>query len=97
MMSRWSSCRASDRLIVATGKEGDLPMKVFHVPLKPKCPLRIQMSDDEVVAAIQVRDEQGYPFYWQLISPETARRLIEELGMKVVYNLPDTTEDQVAL
>jgi hypothetical protein len=65
-------------------------MKVFYVPNKPRCPLRVQMSDDGQVAAIQVRDEQGYAFYWLLITPELARQLILETGMKVVLELPDT-------
>lgn len=70
-------------------------MKVFHIPSRPTCPLRIQMSDDEVVSAIQVRDEQGYAFYWLLISTAIAKKLIEEHGMTVLYKLPDTPEAQV--
>lgn len=53
------------------------------------------MSDDEVVSAIQVRDEQGYAFYWLLIKTETAKAIIEEHEMKVLYTLPDTPEAQV--
>jgi len=53
------------------------------------------MSDDELVAAIQVRDEQGFAFYWLLLRPETARLVIEEHGMRVLMTLPDTPEAQV--
>jgi len=53
------------------------------------------MSDDALVCAIQVRDEQGYAFYWLLISPELAKRMIEEQGMRVLYTLPDTPEAQI--
>lgn len=70
-------------------------MKVYHIPGKPSCPLRVQTSDDLVAAAIQVRDPEGCPFYWLAITPELARLLIEEHGMKVVYELPDTPADQV--
>jgi hypothetical protein len=70
-------------------------VKVYHIPGKASCPLRVQMSDDGVVAAIQVRDEEGCPFYWLLVSPEVARLLIEEHSMKVVYELPDGPADQV--
>ncbi len=70
-------------------------MKVFHIPSKPTCPLRVQMSDDGVVAAIQVRDEAGFAFYWLLISADLARKMIEEHGMKVIYALPDTPESQI--
>lgn len=70
-------------------------MKVYHIPSRPSCPLRIQMSDDELVAAIQVRDESGYAFYWLLVAPDTARAIIRENGMKVVYELPDTPEGQI--
>lgn len=64
-------------------------MKVYHIPSRPACPMRLQMSDDGLVAAIQFRDEQGFPFYWLLVSPEVARLLIQEQGMKVVMDLPD--------
>ncbi len=70
-------------------------MKVFHIPHKPRCPIRIQMSDDEVVAALQIRDEDGFAFSWLLVSPELARAMIAEFGMKVVLELPDTPQDQV--
>ncbi len=70
-------------------------MKVYHIPSKPACPIRIQMSDNEEVAAIQVRDEQGYAFYWVLISPELASKMVEELEMKLAYALPDTPDHQV--
>lgn len=70
-------------------------MKVYHVPHKPLCPLRVQMSDDGIVATIQVRDEQGFPFYWELISPAAAELLIRDLGMKVLLILPDTPDDQI--
>jgi hypothetical protein len=70
-------------------------VKVYHIPSKPSCPLRIQMSDDELVAAIQVRDEGGYAFYWLLVAPDTARAIIKENGMRVVYELPDTPEEQI--
>lgn len=70
-------------------------MKVYHVPSKPSCPIRIQMSDDGAVSAIQVRDDQGYAFYWLLISLDLANRLIIELEMKVAYTLPDTPEGQI--
>lgn len=53
------------------------------------------MSDDELVAAIQVRDEQGYAFYWLLVAPDTARAIIKDNGMTVIYELPDTPEGQV--
>lgn len=53
------------------------------------------MSDDELVCAIQVRDEQDYAFYWLLIKTATAKALIEEHEMKVAYSLPDTPEAQV--
>ena len=71
-------------------------MKVYHVPSKPSCPVRIQMSDDGAVCAIQVRDEHGYAFYWLLISFDLASRLIVELEMKVAYTLPDTPDSQIA-
>lgn len=71
-------------------------MKVFHVTVKPHCPFRIQMSDDELVAAMQFRDTDGVPFYWMLITPELARRLIEEFGMTVAFTLPDTPDAQVS-
>lgn len=70
-------------------------MKVYHIASRPRCPLRIQMSDDELVCAIQVRDEQDYAFYWLLIKTATAKALIEEHEMKVAYSLPDTPEAQV--
>lgn len=70
-------------------------MKVYHIAKKPTCPLRIQMSDDELVAAIQVRDEHGFAFYWLLLRPETARQIIEEHGMTIVFTLPDTPEQQI--
>ncbi len=70
-------------------------MKVYHIPSRPSCPLRIQMSDDELVAAIQVRDENGFAFYWLLVAPDTARAIIKENGMKVAFELPDTPEDQI--
>ncbi len=53
------------------------------------------MSDDELVAAIQVRDEQGNAFYWLLIRPETAKAIVEEHGMKVLMSLPDMPESQI--
>lgn len=64
-------------------------MKVYWVPSKPTCPLRVQMSDDGLVAALQVRDEEGFPFYWLLVTPQLARMLIDEQGMKVILDLPD--------
>ena len=70
-------------------------MKVYHVPGKPLCPVRIQMSDDGAVCAIQVRDDQGYAFYWLLISFDLASLMIKELGMAVAYTLPDTPESQI--
>jgi hypothetical protein len=70
-------------------------LKVYHIAKRPTCPLRIQMSDDEVVSAIQVRDEQGYAFYWLLIKTDTAKAIIQEHGMTVAYTLPDTPECQV--
>jgi hypothetical protein len=70
-------------------------VKVYHIPSRPTCPLRVQMSDDELVAAIQVRDEQGFAFYWLLLRPETARQIIDEHGMRVLMTLPDTPEAQV--
>jgi hypothetical protein len=70
-------------------------MKVYHIPGKPLCPIRIQMSDDELVAALQVRDEQGCAFYWLLTRPETARQIIQEHGMTVAYTLPDTPKGQI--
>lgn len=70
-------------------------MKVYHIPKRQSCPLRIQMSDDEVVSAIQVRDEQGYAFYWLLIKTETAKAIIAEHEMRILYTLPDTPEAQV--
>ena len=69
---------------------------MYHIASRPTCPLRIQMSDDEVVSAIQVRDEQGYAFYWLLIKTETAKAIIQEHGMRVAYTLPDTPECQVS-
>lgn len=53
------------------------------------------MSDDEVVSAIQVRDEHGFTFYWLLISTETAKKIIDEHQMKVIMDLPDTPEAQI--
>lgn len=53
------------------------------------------MSDDELVAAIQVRDEQGYAFYWMLVKIETAKSIIAEHGMTVAYTLPDTPDQQI--
>lgn len=70
-------------------------MKVYHIPGKSTCPLRVQTSDDLVAAAIQVRDPDGAPFYWLIISPQLARLLIEEHGMKVAFELPDTPADQL--
>ncbi len=70
-------------------------MKVYAIPGKTLCPIRIQMSDDDVVAAIQVRDEDDIPFYWLLISPAIAQQMVEELGMKVVFTLPDTPDAQL--
>jgi len=58
-------------------------------------PLRIQISDDEIVACLQFRDEDGAPFYWKLVSPDTAKLLIYEFQMSIVYELPDTPEAQV--
>ncbi len=71
-------------------------MKVYHIKGKPSCPIRVQVSDDELVAALQVRDEQGHAFYWLLVRPETARQIIDEHGMTVVFSLPDTPSDQIA-
>lgn len=70
-------------------------MKVYHIPTRPRCPLRIQMSDDGLVAAIQVRDEEGYAFYWLLVSSEVAHKIIEEHSMTILYTLPDTPGDQI--
>lgn len=53
------------------------------------------MSDDELVSAIQIRDEQGYAFYWLLVCPETAQKIIEEHGMTIAFTLPDTPDAQV--
>ncbi len=70
-------------------------MKVYHVPHKLLCPLRVQMSDDRIVSTLQIRNEEGYPFYWELISTETADRLIVDLKMEVLLELPDTPEEQM--
>ena len=70
-------------------------MKVYTIEKKPSCPLRIQMSDDELVAAIQVRDEHGYAFYWLLIKTETAMAIIQEHGMTIAYTLLDIPESQI--
>lgn len=69
-------------------------MKVYQIP-GSRCPLRIQMSDNELTAAIQCRGEDDVPFYWLPVSTEVARMLIIEHQMKVVYELPDTPKDQV--
>ena len=69
-------------------------MKVYRI-FKSNCPLRIQMSDDGVVAAIQCRGEDDVPFYWLPISPQLARQFILEHRMKVTYELPDTPEAQI--
>lgn len=69
-------------------------MKVYQIPKSP-CPIRIQMSDDEQAAAIQCRGEDNVPFYWLSISIELAKGIIEESGMKIVYELPDTPESQI--
>jgi hypothetical protein len=69
-------------------------MKVYWIP-NSKCPLRIQVSDDEVAAAIQCRGEDDVPFYWLTISVELARTIILDHGMKIIYELPDTPEGQI--
>lgn len=69
-------------------------MKIYRIHKSP-CPFRIQMSDDEQVAAIQFRGEDDVPFYWLPISIELARMIVLEHGMKVVYELPDTPESQI--
>ena len=53
------------------------------------------MSDDEIVACLQFRDERGDPFYWKLVSIDTAKRLIFEFQMIVAFTLPDTPEEQI--
>jgi hypothetical protein len=70
-------------------------MKVYHIPGKPSCPLRVQTSDDLVAAALQVRDAEGCPFYWLIITPELAQLLIREHGMVTIFELPDTPADTV--
>jgi hypothetical protein len=69
-------------------------LKVYAIP-KSNCPLRIQISDDEIVACLQFRDERGDPFYWKLVSIDTAKRIIYEFQMTVAFTLPDTPEEQI--
>lgn len=69
-------------------------MKVYHVP-RSNLPLRIQISDDEIVACLQFRDERGDAFYWKNVSIDTAKLLIYELQMTVAFHLPDTPEAQI--
>jgi hypothetical protein len=69
-------------------------VKIYHVA-RSNLPLRIQVSDDEIVACMQFRDERGDPFYWKNVSIDTAKRLIYELQMTVVFELPDTPEAQI--
>jgi len=69
-------------------------LKVYHIP-KSNCPLRIQVSDDEIVACLQFRDERGDPFYWKNVSIDTAKLLIYEFQMVVAFHLPDTPEAQI--
>jgi hypothetical protein len=69
-------------------------VKVYHIP-RSNCPLRIQVSDDEIVYCLQFLGEDRYPFYWKLVTPDTAKRLIYEYQMTVAFTLPDTPEDQI--
>jgi hypothetical protein len=69
-------------------------LKIYQIP-KSNCPLRVQMSDNEVAAAIQCRGEDNVPFYWLPVSTELARMLILEHGMKLIYELPDTPQVQI--
>lgn len=69
-------------------------MKVYAIA-RSNCPLRIQVSDDEIVACLQFRGEDGSPFYWKLVSIDTARRLIYEFQMTVSFELPDTPDEQI--
>lgn len=69
-------------------------MKVYRIP-NSNCPLRIQMSDNEMAAAIQCRGEDDVPFYWLPVSSEIARMLILEHRMKMIFELPDTPEHQI--
>lgn len=69
-------------------------LKVYHIP-KSNCPLRIQVSDDEIVYCLQFRSEDGVPFYWKLVTPDTAKRMIYEFQMVVAFSLPDTPDGQV--
>lgn len=70
-------------------------MKVYRIPSKPLCPLRVQISDNEVAAAIQCRDQDDVPFYWLPVSPELANLIIKEFNMKVGFHLPDNPKDQI--
>ena len=69
-------------------------MRVYHIP-RSNCPLRIQMSDNELAAAIQCRGEDGVPFYWLPVSSELAKMIILEHRMKLVMELPDTPEGMI--
>jgi hypothetical protein len=69
-------------------------LKVYQIP-GSRCPLRIQMSDDEQVAAIQCRGEDDVPFYWLPLSAEVAKMIVLEHRMKPVFELPDTPECQI--
>jgi hypothetical protein len=69
-------------------------VKVYHIP-RSNCPLRIQISDDEIVSCLQFRDERGDPFYWKIVSIDTAKKLIYEFQMVVCMTLPDTPEAQI--
>jgi hypothetical protein len=69
-------------------------LKVYAIK-GSNCPLRIQISDDEIVACLQFRDERGDPFYWKLVSIDAAKRLIYEFQMTVAFTLPDTPEETI--
>lgn len=69
-------------------------MKVYHIP-RSNFPMRIQISDDEIVSCLQFRDERGDPFYWKNVSIDTAKRLIYEYQMVVCFTLPDTPDAQI--
>lgn len=69
-------------------------MKVYYIP-KSNCPLRVQMSDNELAAAIQCRGEDNVPFYWLPVSRELAKMLILEHQMKIALELPDTPEGTI--
>jgi hypothetical protein len=69
-------------------------MRVYAIQ-KSNCPLRVQMSDNEVAAAIQCRGEDGVPFYWLPVSTELAKMLIIEHQMKMIFELPDTPQSQI--